>query len=242
MSDPDSPPHGDYTAMTSNSNGEEAKQSHNLGVSLQQFTYDSTGRTQPAGASVGQSNDTGSGSPGLPESSASHVNFHNQHDDALEDDEGGSGAMGGGSPNEEEVRLSPKDVRESSSREPSRIYVQQNNHVYPVPAAAGSSANLQPAAGPRHIAADNVASAAEPPAVVIAFINRHSGGKTGKAMAEELVKVLGPDNVFDLVDDKGPGKGLVHCSHMQMKAAPTSSLIQPVRLLQLSTSLVALHL
>jgi hypothetical protein len=221
MSDPDSPAHGDYTAMTSSNSGDEIKPSHGLGVSIQQFSYDSTGHTQPANAGgMGQGvgvgvggNDHASSSPRLPESSASHVNFHNQIGDDAEDDEGSpgglnglSGAGGAGIPNEEEVRLSPKEVRESSSREPSRLYGMPNS-VYPVPAAPGSAIHVQPAAGPHQIAADKIESAAEPPAVVIAFINRHSGGKTGKSMAEELTKVLGADRVFDLVMDRGPAKG-----------------------------------
>ena len=43
---------------------------------------------------------------------------------------------------------------------------------------------------------------------MIAFINFHSGGKTGEKLAADLVKELGRDHVFDLKGDRGPTRGL----------------------------------
>ncbi len=47
---------------------------------------------------------------------------------------------------------------------------------------------------------------------VIAFVNCSSGGNQGEKVHAVLSDLLGPDNVFDIKKDGGPGKGLdLHC-------------------------------
>ena len=120
------------------------------------------------------------------------------------------GCLCAASDHDEQARLSPKPGRSSSSDYPQRgDHVSQPMPPYPVSIPAGAGSNVQPPAGPSAPVADHISSQFSGPAVVIAFINFHSGGKTGKKMAAELIHVLGKDHVFDLQGDRGPQKGLL---------------------------------
>ena len=121
----------------------------------------------------------------LPEQSVTHVNFHNVEDDDEES---------------VQARLSPHEhtlEHGSSSQESSR----QNLVPLEFPASSSSSSSSSSSAA--------AAVTSNVPATMIAFINFHSGGKTGEMLAKDLQKALGEDKVFDLKGDKGPAKGSV---------------------------------
>lgn len=130
----------------------------------------------------------------LPDQSVSHVNFHSLDDD---DDETSVSA-----------RLSPKDhtlEHGSSSQESSQ---QNSRQTFANDAPSSASAPAPPSnAASKNNNNGSISISSIAPATVIAFINFHSGGKTGEMLAKDLVKALGEDKVFDLKGDKGPTKG-----------------------------------
>jgi len=47
------------------------------------------------------------------------------------------------------------------------------------------------------------------------FIEINSGGLQGQVVFEQLQKQIGPENVYDLVKDRGPEKGLKENQHIR---------------------------
>jgi len=220
---------GDFMALTNGpSPGPEFDDSHGSSARLGVPPIDASAAASAASPLMLNPN---------PSPSASHVNFHTQQDEDVAASPL-AGPVRTATADEEEdelehqtaeaaemVRLSPKDHSSSLSHEeeeksgapadrPRHDRPQWDRVEVPLgtdePVAGSHARAVEHKAGADVIRAD----APDGPPVLIAFVNMDSGGKTGKAMATELIELLGKDRVFDLKADKGATRGLRLFKHV----------------------------